>query len=115
MGRVAFRPGSFHGVAVFYSLIHLPRDEQPPLLARIAEWLRPGGMLVVTMGVSDMAAATDGFFGAAMFWSGYDAASNEQMVVDAGLDLVSARIHTVEEFGTPVRFLWVHAQKPCAS
>lgn len=38
-----FDADSFDAVVSFYSLIHLPLAEQPPLLRRIAGWLRPGG------------------------------------------------------------------------
>jgi precorrin-6B methylase 2 len=43
-------PASFDAVAAFYTLIHVPRQEQPNLLQDIASWLRPGGLLVATMG-----------------------------------------------------------------
>jgi protein-L-isoaspartate O-methyltransferase len=43
-------PASFDGVAAFYSIIHVPREEQPQLLQDIATWLRPGGLLVAVMG-----------------------------------------------------------------
>ena len=37
-----FPRGSFDGVAAFYSLIHVPCEEQAQLLPRVAQWLRPG-------------------------------------------------------------------------
>jgi ubiquinone/menaquinone biosynthesis C-methylase UbiE len=50
MGQLDFPPASFDAVAAFYSIIHVPRDEHAALLQTIATWLRPGGLLVATMG-----------------------------------------------------------------
>ncbi len=54
MTDVAFRPGVFGGVTAFFSLIHVPRDQQLDVLRATRSWLKPGGVLVVTMGVSDV-------------------------------------------------------------
>src|SRR5262245_18782527 len=40
----------FEAVVAFYSIIHVPRNEHRGLLYAIARWLRPGGLLVATMG-----------------------------------------------------------------
>ena len=39
MTSLNFPRGSFDAVVAFYSVIHLPRDEQRQLLKQIAEWL----------------------------------------------------------------------------
>ena len=38
----------------FYSLTHVPRADLPALLAAIHRWLRPGGVLIATMGAQDL-------------------------------------------------------------
>jgi hypothetical protein len=38
--EVRLPPASFEAVVCLYALIHLPLAEQPPLLDRIATWLR---------------------------------------------------------------------------
>src|SRR5690242_4316804 len=43
--QLDFPPASFDAVVAFYSLIHIPREEQAGLLGRMARWLRPGGLL----------------------------------------------------------------------
>ena len=48
--QVRLPPASFDAVVCLYALIHMPLAEQPPLLERIATWLRPGGWLLVTTG-----------------------------------------------------------------
>jgi hypothetical protein len=47
-----------------------------------------------------------------MYWSGFDTKTNLQLIAEAGLRLLSADEGTVEEFGEPVTFLWVIAEKP---
>src|SRR5262249_57568270 len=44
---------SLDAVVAFYSLTHVPRDEQPTLFARIRNWLRPGGVFIASLGVED--------------------------------------------------------------
>lgn len=106
-------PSSFDGVAAFYSLIHLPRDEQGALLQAIALWLRPGGWLVATLGADEVEAGfEEDWLGAPMYWSSFDAETNQRLVADAGLYVASACEETAEEFGQPVTFLWIIAQKP---
>ena len=46
-------PASLDAVVAFYSLTHVPRADLPGLLAAIHRWLRPGGVLVATMGAQD--------------------------------------------------------------
>ncbi|MGW1160130.1 class I SAM-dependent methyltransferase [Streptomyces sp. NPDC002519] len=43
---VSFGAASFDAVVSFFALIHIPLAEQPPLLRKIAGWLRPGGCFV---------------------------------------------------------------------
>ncbi|HEU0025514.1 MAG TPA: class I SAM-dependent methyltransferase [Ktedonobacterales bacterium] len=113
MTALDFPSESFDGVAAFFSLIHVPREEQPPLLARIAMWLRPGGLFVATMGVNDTAGdVEENWLGAPMYFSHYDAEMNRRLVEEAGLRLLSANEETQEEDGRPITFLWVVARKP---
>ncbi len=113
MARLGFAPASFDAVAAFYSLIHVPRSEQPALLGEIVIWLRPGGWLVATLGVQDDEAGyEEDWLGAPMYWSSYDAATNRRLVAESGLRIAQASEETAAEFGQPVTFLWVVAQKP---
>ena len=44
-------PGkSFEAVIAFYSIIHVPLEEQPGLFDSIASWLVPGGLLLLSVG-----------------------------------------------------------------
>ena len=111
MTRLSFPNSSFDAVAAFYSIIHIPRDEKAELLLRIASWLRPGGIMVITMGAHPTEAyLNENFLGKPMYWSNFDSETNRQLVQDAGLQIISAEEETADEFGSPVTFLWIVAR-----
>ena len=102
-------PSSFDAVTAFFSIIHVPRAEHPDLLRSIATWLRPNGLFFATMTAKGMEIDFDKcWLGAPMFWSGFDADTNQDMVQMAGLDIVSAE----ETHDSDGRFLWLMARKP---
>ncbi len=45
--------GSWVGIAAFYSIIHIPRDELPRALGEFWRVLRPGGLLLLTFHIGD--------------------------------------------------------------
>ena len=114
MAEAEFAPESFDAVAAFYSIIHLPRDEQPAMLRAIASWLRPGGLFVGTLGARSVEAAYEELWlGTPMYWSSHDSDANRRLVGDAGLEIISAREETTRVEGDSETFLWVVARKPC--
>lgn len=80
-------PGSFDAVLSFYALIHIPVDEQEPLLRRIAEWLRTGGLFVATIGATAWTGSEENWLGGdvPMWWSHADASTTRTWVERAGL------------------------------
>jgi len=113
MTALRLAPASFDAVAAFYSIIHVPREEQPALLGQIAGWLRPGGLLVASFGAHDNPEGyEEDWLGAPMYWSGYDAATNRRLVEEAGLLIERAQTETADEDGVPITFLWIVARKP---
>ncbi len=89
--RVELPAGSFDAVACLYTLIHLPLDEQPVLLGRIAGWLRPGGWLLATTGQQAWTGTEDDWLGgsATMWWSHADAATYRDWLGRAGLEVTA--------------------------
>ena len=113
MTAVDFPPDSFDAVVAFYSLTHVPRDEVPPLLARIHRWLRPGGALIVTMGADDdPGGIEEDWLGVDMYFSHYGAKRNRRIVEAAGFAIDSADIVIEPEDRHDARFLWVVAHAP---
>jgi ubiquinone/menaquinone biosynthesis C-methylase UbiE len=83
-----FPDASFDAVVAFYALFHLPREEQPGLLAKLVRWLRPGGYLLATLSGSDDPECTEpDFFGATMYWSHYDASWYVDRLVESGCEI----------------------------
>jgi SAM-dependent methyltransferase len=115
MSALDLAPERFDAVVAFFSIIHVPRKEQPGLLVKIARWLRPDGLFVATMGAGS---TEDGYeenwLGAPMYWSHFDATTNQRLVEEAGLAIESAALEVADEDGAPVTFLWVVARKPVA-
>jgi ubiquinone/menaquinone biosynthesis C-methylase UbiE len=113
MTKLEFEPACFDAVAAFFSIIHVPREEQAGLLAKIARWLRPGGLFVATMGASATETGyEEDWLGAPMYWSHFDAETNRRLVEEAGLVIESATLETAGEDGAPVTFLWIVARMP---
>lgn len=84
---VSFSDASFDAIVSFFALIHIPLAEQPPLLRKIAGWLRPGGCFVATTGHGEWTGAEENWLGggAPMWWSHADAATNREWIERAGL------------------------------
>ncbi len=108
--RVAFAPASFDAISAFYSITHIPRKEHATLLRRIAIWLKPGGAFVASFGADDADERREEWLGAEMFFSHYDAKTNERLVRDAGFVVEKAEV--VAQDNEEARFLWMIARAP---
>lgn len=109
MTNVGLAPASFEAVAAFYSITHVPRDEHAALLRRIATWIKPGGVLVASLGADQLCDWRGDWLGAEMFFSHYGADINEQLVRDAGFTIEQAEL--VEQDNDDARFLWTVARR----
>ncbi len=113
MTTLDFPAASFDAVVAFYSLTHVPRGEQGPLLERIARWLRPGGVFVASMGVEDDPGDVEhDWLGVDMYFSHFGAKQNRRLVERAGLNVEEAEIDAEPEDRHDARFLWIVARAP---
>ncbi|KAI1479950.1 S-adenosyl-L-methionine-dependent methyltransferase [Daldinia eschscholtzii] len=110
MTKLSFPDQSFDAVFAFYSLIHLPREEQTEMIGKISRWLKPGGYLVANFAEHDSEAIVmdkwldkDDW----MFWSGWGKEKTLSIIEEAGLEVVESdiRMDVVD-----VSFLWVIAR-----
>jgi SAM-dependent methyltransferase len=85
--QVDFPVATFDAVVCLYTLIHLPANTQPQLVARVATWLRPGGWFLATTGAEAWTGVEDNWLGgrAAMWWCQADAATYRTWITEAGL------------------------------
>jgi ubiquinone/menaquinone biosynthesis C-methylase UbiE len=86
MTEVIFTDDSFGAVLCLYALIHVPIEEQRPLLHRIHRWLVPGGLFLVITGRDAYTGVEKNWLGsnAEMFWSQTDAATFEGWLRESG-------------------------------
>jgi ubiquinone/menaquinone biosynthesis C-methylase UbiE len=90
--NLAFPQASFDAVVMLYTLFHLPRDEQPALLAKIKRWLKPDGLLLATLArTSHHGYVEDDFFGTSMYWSHFAEADYDPILRQAGLAVIERR------------------------
>ena len=83
---VEFPDAHFDAICSYYAIIHIPRDDHAALLARLARFLRPGGLALLCLGAQDLPYDhTDDYLGAPMVWSHFDAATNRRLIEASGL------------------------------
>jgi ubiquinone/menaquinone biosynthesis C-methylase UbiE len=112
MLSLEFPDATFDAVTGFYSVIHLPREEQTQLMRKIAAWLKPDGLFLANFGVEERATIEDDRWLAHekgwMFWSGWGKEGSLKMVEEAGLQVLLKEV--LEDVGDAT-FLWVLAKK----
>lgn len=91
MATVNLPRATFDAVVCLYALIHVPVEQHRAMLARIASWLKPGGVLLITTGET-AATGTEsdwlGVPGATMYWSHADWPTYQRWFAELGYDLV---------------------------
>ena len=112
MLSLEFLPRSLDAVTGFYSIIHLPRDEQVVLMKKIAGWLKPGGYLLANFSEEEkeinIAEKWLGEEKGWTFWSAWGAEGSVKMVEESGLHVLvkEVRTSTIDS-----AFLWIIAKK----
>ncbi|KAF2706226.1 methyltransferase domain-containing protein [Pleomassaria siparia CBS 279.74] len=113
MMQLSFPDESFDAVMGFYSVIHLPRDEQAEIVKRIVRWLKPGGLFLVNFGDEEFSVAVNKTWldqeKGWMFWSGWGGKQSVKMVEEAGLELV---VTEKRQDLLDAAFIWILGKKP---
>ena len=111
MSSLAFRPGAFDAIVALYSIIHVPREEHESLLQHLYELLRPAGRLLAVLGRDDWVGRESDWLvpGVEMYWSHFDADTNQRMVERAGFRTLGVQIEPDPLDGA---HLFVVAEKP---
>ncbi|EXJ68058.1 uncharacterized protein A1O5_08673 [Cladophialophora psammophila CBS 110553] len=111
MASLKFECSVLQAVVAFYSIIHLPRDEQRNLVQHVWKWLSPTGYLLCNLGVADNPGGTEMWLGSRMYWSSFDAETSLEMLRDTGFSIIQSEVLHDDEDGRLVPFLWVLASK----
>jgi SAM-dependent methyltransferase len=101
--------GSVDGVTACYSLTHLPADHQPAMLRRIASWLRPGGVVLASLGTGGGDWSGE-WLGVPMFFSSIDPEAARDVLTAAGLAIEVDETVTIREPEGDATFLWLMAR-----
>lgn len=110
-GSVAFPPSSFDAVVSFYTLEHIPRLEHETILRRIYRWLRPEGLLLISIEAGEYDDVVGEWLGVPMFISCFDPETMKRIVTGAGFGLLETAIETQVEQDNEVPYLWLLGQK----
>lgn len=85
---------SFGGIAAFFSLLMLPREEIPYALRAIHGLLEPGGVFALSMVEADVDNMPIPFLGHTIRVSGYLRDELHQVVADAGFEMIKEDSYT---------------------
>jgi SAM-dependent methyltransferase len=112
MLALSFSPATFDVITGFYSIIHLPREEQSQLMGKIAGWLKPGGYFLANFSVRDLPTLEEenwlGHEKGWMYWSSWGEKKNVEMVENVGLEVLVKEVRQAVDDTT---FVWVLAKK----
>lgn len=108
---VEFPAASFDAVVSFYTLEHIPRQEHKAVLQRIHRWLRPGGLLLVSLEAGEYDDVVGEWLGVSMFISCFDPETTRRLVDEAGFELLETAIEVQVEGTTEIPYLWLLARK----
>jgi SAM-dependent methyltransferase len=104
-------PASLDAVVALSLFGHLPAGEQPALIGRIGDWLRPGGLLLATFGAGEGGEEVVDWLGAPMFFGSLGRDAYVPLVREAGLEPLRDEVVPQHEPGHgEVSFQWVLAQ-----
>ncbi len=108
MTSLSFPEATFDLIVAFYSIIHVPREEQPALVRNIYSWLAPGRKFLATWPLTEWEGEEKDWegWGGTMWWSHYGGVDNLKMLLEAGFMIESVEDHAGEE-----NWLWVVARK----
>jgi len=101
-----FDDASFDAVVSFYTFIHLPLEEQLPLLKKVSGWLKPGGVFVATVGHEAWTGTMPDWLGGKtlMWWSQADAGTYEAWLKQVGLEVREQKF--IPEGDTGHTYFW---------
>ncbi len=80
-----------NAVVSFYAIFHIPRETHLELFHKINSFLPIGGLLLVTMGMTNWVGHED-LLGTDMHWSHYDAKHNLKIIKQAGFEIINDQV-----------------------
>lgn len=110
MMEIDFEENRFDAVCAFYSITHIPANEQGDLFNKISSWLKPGGTVVASLGTGAGGDWNGEWLGYPMFFSHNSDPISLALLSSAGLCVQESIVEQQDSEET--RFLWIRAAKP---
>ena len=89
MTKLSFPDETFNAIISYYAIIHIPREEHTKLLTNFYRILKPEGFALLCFHQNDDPGSyEEDFFGAKMYWSGFDWKTNIEMLKIIGFNIV---------------------------
>jgi ubiquinone/menaquinone biosynthesis C-methylase UbiE len=112
MMALEFPAESFDAACAFYALTHLPREEHGEMFARIARWLKSGGVFLASFGASATDGRTEDWLGAPNYFSHPAPEESLRLLTAAGFTIEEQEMAKQDLPGEEdVPFLWIVARK----
>ncbi|TET10136.1 MAG: class I SAM-dependent methyltransferase [Candidatus Thorarchaeota archaeon] len=105
--KTDFEADSLDGIISTYAIIHIHRSYHPALYLKIYNWLKSGGVMLVSTAKTDWEEVHD-YFGVEMAWNHPPAHESLQMIVNTGFEILFERLVTTGE----ETHYWILAKKP---
>ena len=108
--KASFAEKSFNAVLSFYAIFHIPRREHPQLFVKMHKWLKPKGIILVTLGTTGGEYVEEkDWCGVRMAWSSYDPDTYKQIMNQTGFAVLEADFEG--QPGDEEYHFWAMAQK----
>lgn len=119
MMALEFPAASFDAVVGFYSIFHLPRDEQSVMIERIQAWLTKGGWFLCNFNTNEGDVTREDWLapGVTMYSSGLGVQGTRDMLKISGSELSIVEDEVAVEYvgRHEEKFHWIYAvKKPSA-
>ena len=112
MTELDFPTAYFDGILAYYSIIHVPREEHFDLFKNFYRMLKPNGKALLCLhSTDDPESYNDDFFGAKMFWSGFDKETNIEILKKAGFQIIWSKL-VADSLGADYHHQFVLIMKP---
>lgn len=83
----------FDGICSYYAIIHIPREEHKPLLAKFHFMLNTSGVAMLCLGAQHLIDDIDeDFLGTRMYWSHFDSETYLNMLKEIGFSVIWSKI-----------------------
>ena len=109
--KVELPEASFDAAFSFYAIDHVPREEHAELFRSIHRWLRPGGVLLISLEAGDEPAVTGDWLGTPMYFSHFDEDTTIGLVQAAGFTILETTVQEQREGDHSVPYLWLLASR----